>query len=130
MADSTGFSALSPAEMREDFAHVQQSVRIILTTRIGTRVMRRDFGSAIPDLIDRRMTQANVLLFYAAAADALQRWEPRFSLRKAAIESLSVQGQIELRLEGIYYPRGHRGDWSVTQSRDVTVTFGVQGGRA
>ncbi|MCV6588938.1 MAG: hypothetical protein OIF57_07920 [Marinobacterium sp.] len=36
-----------------DMAHIRQSITNILTTPIGTRVMRRDYGSVLPDLIDR-----------------------------------------------------------------------------
>ena len=36
--------------------HLRQSIRDILTTRIGTRVMRRDYGSDLPGLIDRPMS--------------------------------------------------------------------------
>ena len=32
--------------------HLRQSIRDILTTRIGTRVMRRDYGSRLPTLVD------------------------------------------------------------------------------
>ena len=37
--------------------HLRQSIRDILTTRIGTRVMRRDYGSRLPTLVDNPMTQ-------------------------------------------------------------------------
>ncbi|MEN1450892.1 GPW/gp25 family protein, partial [Pseudomonas aeruginosa] len=33
-------------------AHIRQSIAVILTTRIGTRVMRREYGSQLPELID------------------------------------------------------------------------------
>lgn len=33
-------------------AHIAQSIRNILFTRIGTRLMREEYGSFIPDLID------------------------------------------------------------------------------
>ena len=35
-------------------AHLNQSIADILTTPIGTRVMRPDYGSNIPRLIDSR----------------------------------------------------------------------------
>ncbi|MCS6520867.1 hypothetical protein NYA10_29720, partial [Burkholderia thailandensis] len=33
-------------------AHIEQSVADILFTPLGTRVMRRDYGSLLPELID------------------------------------------------------------------------------
>lgn len=54
-----------------DLDHLRQSLRDILTTRIGTRVMRRDYGSRIPDLIDRPITPRLAVELYAAVAEAL-----------------------------------------------------------
>ncbi|MBD3768115.1 MAG: GPW/gp25 family protein [Gammaproteobacteria bacterium] len=36
--------------------HLRQSISDILTTRVGTRVMRRDYGSQLPELADNPMT--------------------------------------------------------------------------
>ncbi|MBZ9576726.1 GPW/gp25 family protein [Modicisalibacter sp. MOD 31.J] len=58
-------------------AHIEQSVADILTTPLGTRVMRREYGSLLPDIIDQPLNDANLLRLYAAAVIALARWEPR-----------------------------------------------------
>ncbi|MNP17787.1 Lysozyme [compost metagenome] len=50
--------------------HIRQSVADILTTRIGTRVMRREYGSQLPDLIDQPFNAATRLLAYAAITSA------------------------------------------------------------
>ncbi|HEY0626694.1 MAG TPA: GPW/gp25 family protein [Allosphingosinicella sp.] len=82
-------------------AHLVQSMRDILTTPIGTRVGRRDYGSLIPELIDQPMNPAGRLRLFAAAAIALTRWEPRFRLRRTElIRSTTVQGSYDLALEG------------------------------
>ena len=47
-------------------AHILQSVRDILTTPIGTRVMRRDYGSEIFSLIDQPQHGATRLRLMAA----------------------------------------------------------------
>ncbi|MBU2714485.1 GPW/gp25 family protein, partial [Zooshikella sp. WH53] len=62
--------------------HLKQSITDILTTRIGTRVMRRDYGSRLPELIDEPLNGALRLELIAATAEALTRWEPRFKLTK------------------------------------------------
>ncbi len=97
--------------------HVVQSIRVILTTMIGTRVMRREFGSELMALVDAPMTDRVVLAVYVATANALARWEPRFRLTSVEIMSPEASGQISLRLFGNYYPRGHLGDFSTPQSR-------------
>lgn len=135
MADSTGINAATGAPLT-DWAHVQQSLAKILTTRIGTRVMRRDFGSDLPDLVDRKMTPGNILLIYSAAATAIERWEPRFRMlagRLNAAGYLATQdgrtvragdgGIVSLELHGLYYPRGHLGDYSVVETASSKVVF-------
>lgn len=57
--------------------HIGQSIGRILSTPLGSRVMRRDFGSLIPTLIDQPMTQATILRLYSAAVVAIREWEPR-----------------------------------------------------
>ena len=87
--------------------------------------MRRDFGSDLFDLIDAKMTQRNVLALYVATAVAIDKWEPRFRLRRASIDKLSPDGVVRLVLVGDYYPRGHLGDYSVVDNgRDFIVAIG------
>lgn len=120
MADSTGVNA-ETGKVLTDWEHVQQSIRIILTTPIGSRVMRRDFGSNLPDLIDRKLTPRGVLAIYSATALALIRWEPRFQIFKAAITTADQNGHIHLALYGTYFPRGHLGDYSVAKDKSMRV---------
>lgn len=103
------------------WAHVQQSIEVILTTPIGSRVMRRDFGSALFDLIDAKMTRRRVLALYAAAAVALRRWEPRFRLTRCVVLAAEPAGRIGLALYGTYYPRGHLGDYSIAEDASTRV---------
>lgn len=62
--------------------HIRQSVADILTTPIGSRVMRRDYGSLLPELIDQPLTDAILLQAYAATVMALLRWEPRIRIER------------------------------------------------
>lgn len=79
---------------------VLQSIAVILTTPVGSRVMRRDFGSELPDLIDRPMTSEVMLAIYAATAGALARWEPRFRLTGVRLAEASARGRVALDLRG------------------------------
>ena len=65
--------------------HLRQSIRDILTTRIGTRVMRRDYGSDLPGLVDRPMSPGLRVEIFAATARALRRWEPRVRVERIAV---------------------------------------------
>ncbi|MBD9483905.1 GPW/gp25 family protein [Pseudomonas sp. PDM14] len=80
-------------------AHISQSVGDILTTRIGTRLMRREYGSQLVDLLDQPGNQTTRLLCYAAIAMALLRWEPRIRVGRIQLASATLAGQFELALD-------------------------------
>jgi len=86
--------------------HLKQSIRDILRTPIGTRVMRRDYGSRLFDLIDAPMNSQTIIDIVAATADALDRWEPRLLLERVVLNSGSDSGRINLTLFGKYRPNG------------------------
>jgi len=88
-----------------DIDHLRQSIRDILTTRKGTRVMCRDYGSRLPELVDRPVNPAFEMDVYAATAEALARWEPRFELSQITITETAA-GRIVLKLDGVYKPDG------------------------
>lgn len=78
--------------------HLHQSIAHILTTPLGSRVMRRDYGSELPDLIDQPLNASTRLRIYAATAIALHRWEKRIRLRRVQLIP-SPDGRAELQLE-------------------------------
>lgn len=86
-------------------AHLRQSIRDILTTPKGARVMRRDYGSDLFKLIDAPTNAATMAAIRAETADALARWEPRFKLTSVKIVTASP-GNVTLDLTGIYLPDG------------------------
>ena len=84
-----------------DIDHIRQSIGDILTTRIGSRVMRREYGSLLPELVDHPFNDVTRLRVYAATAMALLRWEPRIHLSYVQFSGASLQGQIVLDLQGL-----------------------------
>lgn len=123
VADSTGINA-ETGQVMTDWEQTEQSIRKILTTGLTTRVMRREFGSSVPDYIDNKMTSRSVLGLYVAAAAAIRRWEPRFRMRTGNVVQAGVSGVIEIVISGIYYPRGHRADYSIAEDASVRVAVG------
>lgn len=78
-----------------DTAQLSASLRTLLTTPIGSRVMRRDYGSRIPDLIDAPMGPSTRLRLAAAAYIAIRRWEPRLQISRIAFEpSAATPGRL------------------------------------
>lgn len=86
-------------------AHCKQSIIDILTTRKGTRVMRRSYGSDLPALVDSPMNEEGISDIIAATAGALKEWEPRISVKKVEVYSAEV-GKIMLSITGTYLPDG------------------------
>ncbi|MEX3555908.1 MAG: GPW/gp25 family protein [Burkholderia gladioli] len=66
--------------------HLNQSIEIILSTPLATRLKRRPFGSELPDLVDAAGNRATLVRVYAAVATALMRWEPRLTVTKVAFD--------------------------------------------
>lgn len=112
---SFGVNAETGAAL-EGWPHVLQSIRKILTTSIGTRVMRREFGSELMSLIDAPMEGRVLLALYVATANAIARWEPRFRLSAVTLLRVDAQGRVHLLLTGTYFPRGHLGDFTAATS--------------
>lgn len=82
-------------------AHLAQSIADILSTPIGTRIMRRPYGSRLPDLIDAPANAATRVQLYAATATALMRWEPRITLKRVALSVVdAMAGRWLLDLVG------------------------------
>lgn len=94
-------------KLLDGLAHLQQSIRDILTTPIGSRVMRRDYGSRLPRLVDAPMNRATLIDLYAATAEALLTWEPRFSVQQVVAVS-AAPGRVELMVTGEYLPDGQQ----------------------
>ena len=82
---------------------VQQNVKTILTTPIGSRVMRREFGSRLFSLLDSKLDRIGLAEIYAATYDAILRWEPRIVVSKVTVlpQTDVVVGKLLLNLRGI-----------------------------
>jgi len=106
------------------WSDVIQSLAVIFTTRFGERVMRRWFGSDVPGLLGRNLVPSTILKFWAAIAIAVELWEPRFKFTQITPLGSDVEwreGKIGFRIDGIYRPRGHLGDFTPAGPRSFTV---------
>lgn len=81
-------------------AHLAQSITDILTTPLGSRPMRRDYGSLLFELVDRPINSAIRMLLHASTAIALRRWEPRLQLTRVNLVGEPQAGRLTIRIEG------------------------------
>ncbi|UAA38214.1 GPW/gp25 family protein [Paraneptunicella aestuarii] len=92
-------------QLLKGHAHLKQSITDILTTPLGSRVMRRDYGSRLFELVDAPSNEANITEFYAATAEAIEQWEPRLKLLNISVTN-AENGHITIDLVGEYLPDG------------------------
>ncbi|EHB7752624.1 baseplate assembly protein [Salmonella enterica] len=69
-----------------DSEHISQSMRDILLTPVGSRVMRREYGSLLSALVDMPQNPALRLQIMVACYSAIQKWEPRIRLTSISFE--------------------------------------------
>lgn len=86
--------------------HLKQSVIDILTTPIGTRVMRREFGSRLFEFVDAPTNGFTIIDIVAATAEALDRWEPRIIVERVVLDNAAETGRIGMTLFAKYRPDG------------------------
>lgn len=89
-------------------AHLRQSITDILSTPLGSRVLRRNYGSRLYELIDAPITRQTAIEFTVATADALLRWEPRIRVLRVQVVdvkpgqvSLTIDAEVQLTQEQI-----------------------------
>lgn len=97
--------------------HCLACLNHLFTTRIGTVPWRRLYGAAIKSLQDRNATSNTIIDFYSAIADAVDKHEPGFRLRTIELVKGGRDGQFQFLVTGIFYPRGHLGDYSIEEDR-------------
>lgn len=80
-------------------AHLKQSITDILTTPIGSRVMRRDYGSRLFEKIDKPINGDLIAEIYSDIVEALDTWESRVEVTNVSVVSAD-KGELIIDLEG------------------------------
>jgi len=73
--------------MVEDAEDIRQSIRIILETDPGERVMRPDFGAGLRRLLFEPITTNTLALVQHRVEEALTTWEPRIDVIDVAVSA-------------------------------------------
>ena len=91
----TGLVAM--AEYEED---IRQSIRIILETARGERVMRANFGCGIHDLVFEAVDTTTLQRIRSEVEEALRRYEARIDvLRVSPEEDATSEGKLLVEVE-------------------------------
>ena len=106
-------------EALTDNEHISQSINDILLTPVGSRVMRRTYGSQLNNLIDQPGNAVTRLRIMSAIYSALFLWEPRISLTNIVLTEAGA-GQMVATI------KASRTDTQSPFTADVTIGRQVQ----
>lgn len=79
-------------------ARVEESIRVILGTQHGERVMRPTFGSNLRSLVFAPNNGATANLARFHVEEALTRWEPRIELVDVAVDNDHAGGRLVIAI--------------------------------
>jgi phage baseplate assembly protein W len=78
---------------------VRESIRTILATAKGERLMRPEFGCGIHDYTFATLDSTNLTLIRSAVREALVQWEPRIELIEVEVDTRNArEGQLLLNV--------------------------------
>ena len=77
-------------------ARIEQSIRIILGTQHGERIMRPDFGADLRSLAFAGNTPGTANLARHLVEVALERWEPRIEVLDVQVVNLLGEAALEI----------------------------------
>lgn len=80
--------------------HIIQSLLDIATTAIGTRVMRRDYGTILVPKIDAPMNAEYRMLLMSSLMMAFTQYEPRIEIRRINLK-IDIPGKPEITIEAV-----------------------------
>ena len=80
-------------------AHLEQSVADIITTPLNSRVMRRNYGCDLFQMIDAPMSGEFEIRAVASIYTALGQWEPRLIVQHVSVNT-SNDGVLAIVLNG------------------------------
>ncbi|MBE0491108.1 MAG: GPW/gp25 family protein [Sulfurospirillum sp.] len=75
---------------------IETSIKRILTTPLGSRVLEPTFGSRLYELVDKRPDKKWQMLFTRYVYEAVEMWERRVRLQKVQAKQMGEVVSIEL----------------------------------
>jgi uncharacterized protein len=83
-------------QLSADTPNLEESIIIILRTRLGERVYRPNFGSRLSELVFEPMNTQTLLLIRLYVEEALETWEPRIILNSILTSPDPKTGTVEI----------------------------------
>lgn len=97
-------------------AHLRQSVAKILHTALYTRLLRREFGAVLADLIDQPVNPLLIQRLRAGAVAALARWEPRIRVSRIDLSASDAADGWTLSIDYVRTGDGAPGSLAIARA--------------
>lgn len=78
----------------EGVAELRQQVRDVLETPLGSRVMLREYGSRLFELLDDPVDAQFEVEIVSAVAEAVMTWVPRFQVERIRLVEVRDSGPV------------------------------------
>ncbi|MBB4835467.1 GPW/gp25 family protein [Acinetobacter schindleri] len=88
-----------------EIEHIKQSLADLISTPIGSRLMRRRYGTKLANLLDQPTSEALFLKCCSTIYTAILLWEPRVEISRLYVSEVN-QGKTVLNLEGTIVQSG------------------------
>lgn len=85
--------------------------------------MRRHHGSEVPEFQDQNADPRTIFSFFVAIADAIadpDSGEPGYRVTSVDVAAAPRSGRFFFLIGGLYFPRGHLGDYSTFEERTAS----------
>lgn len=83
--------------------NIEESIIIILGTKLGDRLYRPNFGSRLSELVFEPMNTKTLLMIRLYVEEALEMWEPRIIINKILTSPDPTTGLVEISI--LYTPK-------------------------
>ncbi len=90
-------------KLSSDAPNIEESIKIILGTKLGERVYRPNFGCRLSELVFEPMNSQTLLLIRLYVEEAITMWEPRIILQNVITEPDEREGRVAIII--LYQPR-------------------------
>lgn len=102
---------VNPTMMADEEEDIYQSLQIILSTHLGERIMRPEFGTNLNNLVYHNMDLTARTQLRAAIEEAILYWEHRISLNSVSFDTSEERnGKLSILLEYTIRQTNSRGN--------------------
>lgn len=85
-------------KLTDTVPNVEESIHLILGTRLGERVYRPNFGSRLSELVFAPMNSQTLLQTRLYVEEALRQWEPRIILQGVFTQPDPIAGRLDITI--------------------------------